>query len=827
VVDNLPEQNFLAWHYSQGIGQLVKDRLNQFSSIWQIFNVAGLLKNFFAPYRRLAVTGKSEKFGARDLFDKLTFNAISTLIGVFVRSLLILAWIFATILYAFLFIPLILLWIVIPLISLPKYLKINNTFFYENDLLQNSLFLKKLYTNSFFKYLSLFFETDFVEIFKTLPTPKNLGLEVGEKAPQIILKLLKNWPALKNYLAQKNIKDEEFKLLVETLAIDLETPKTASTPVGQMLAYGYTNTLDRFAQEIVSTRLASPSKVQLLSQIEKTLTRPQNNNILLAGEPGVGRHNTISEISAAIRRLQLPTLSGRRIMLLDTIALAASGKDLVGAKQSFEAVFAEAKSAGNIILVIDHIDKIASPKDERIDLTDVLTTVLTDNSLPIIGITTPDDFAKYIRPNSNFLKLFEKIDLDQASPDETINVLIGKAIEAYQKEKVDTYFSALLEIVKKSGRLVQDRKQPEKSILLFQDAIAEALSASPGSAGRREKVIDIDLVDRLISQKTKTPVGKITGSEVEKLKSLETILHKRIIGQDEAIVEIAKAMRRARAEIENSNRPIGSFLFLGPTGVGKTETAKALAQAYFGAEDRMVRFDMSEFQDTNGLKRLIGDPENQSPGFLATKIRENPYGLLLVDEFEKADPAVHNLFLQILDEGFMTDAFGKKVNFDNVIIIATSNAGAEFIREQINSSRFTVDSSQNEKNVASVNREPLTKNLIEYVLQKGLFSPELINRFDGVIVYHPLTDNQTIAVADLMLKHLAQNLKETKNIQLELSGQLAQAVAQKGFDPTFGARPMRRLIADKIEDGIAKMIIEEKIKNGDTISVETLLKFVS
>ena len=806
MVGKLPEKKFLAWHYSQGIGQFVKDRLNQFSSIWQIFNVAGLLKNLLAPYRRLAVTGKSEKFGARDLFDKLTFNTISILIGAFVRSLLILAWIVATILYALVAIPLVILWTAIPFLSLPAYFKIKSSYFYDQDLLQSSLFLKKLYASSFFKTLSLFFEADFVEIFKALPTPKNLGLEAGVKAPQIILKLLKNWPALKNYLAQKNIKNEEFKLLVETLAIDLETPKAASTPVGQMLAYGYTNTLDRFAQEIVSTRLASPSKVQLLSQIEKTLTRPQNNNILLAGEPGVGRHNTIAEISAAIRRLQLPTLSGRRIMLLDTIALAASGKDLAGAKQSFEAVFAEAKSAGNIILVIDHIDKIASPKDERIDLTDVLTTVLTDNSLPIIGITTPDDFARYVRPNSNFLKLFEEIDLAEATPEETTSVLIGKAIEAYQKEKVDTYFSALLEIVKRSSRLVQDRKQPEKSILLFEDTVAEAKSLPAG-----RQVIDIDLVDRLISQKTKTPIGKITGSEVEKLKNLEAILHRRIIGQDEAIVEIAKAMRRARAEIENSNRPIGSFLFLGPTGVGKTETAKALAQAYFGAEDRMVRFDMSEYQGADGLTRLIGDLQTQSPGLLATKIRENPYGLLLVDEFEKANPAVHNLFLQILDEGFMTDAFGKKVSFDNVIIIATSNAAAEFIREQVAKGETT----------------DLSKRLIEYVLQKGLFSPELINRFDGVVVYHPLTDNQTIAVADLMLKHLAQNLKETKNIQLELSGQLAQAVAQKGFDPTFGARPMRRLIADKIEDGIAKMIIEGNVKNGDTIPTATLLKFVS
>ena len=802
-MSNLPP-NFIAWHYQVALPNFIKRRASQLSQTFKFFSVTSLLKNLFTPYRRLAVSGGESKFASRDVFDKITFNLTSIFIGATVRLILLLAWVLATILLLILTGFLILLWVFIPLFSLPAYLAFENSTFFEKDLIHPNLFLKKLAKTPFFDTLAQFFDSSFLQIFTSCPSPATLGIVSGQKPQKIILNLFKSWPDLGSYLATKNIKAEEFNLLVTTITSDLEAPPGPSVPpIGQMLSYGYTNTLDKFAAPIRGQRLPSPGKHELLLEIAKVLTRNKENNVLLVGEAGVGRHNTLSELAASIKRGQLSTLDGKRIMLLDTIALAASGKNLIETKKAFEAVFSEAKSAGNIILVIDHIDKVAASLEGRLDLTDVLTTVLTDNQLPIIGITSGDDFAKYVRPNGNFLKLFEKIDLTEASVSDTTSILIGKAIEAQRTEKVKVYFDSILEIVNKSNKLPIDRKQPEKSILLFEDALSEAKS-------RGSSFVDIALVDEILSQKTKTPVGKISESEAQKLKDLEILLHKRIIGQDEAIVEIARAMRRARAEIKTGARPIGSFLFLGPTGVGKTETAKALAEAYFGAEDRMVRIDMSEFQASDALARLIGDLDTNSPGQLATKIRENPYGLLLVDEFEKAAADVHNLFLQILDEGFFSDAFGKKVRFDNIIIIATSNAGAEFIREEV--AKGTKD---------------LSKKLIEYVLSKGLFSPELINRFDGVVVYHPLSEDQVIQVAGLMLKSLAKKLKESKNITLEISLDLAKLVAERGFDPQFGARPVRRLIADKLEDGIAKMIISQEVKNGDIIPAATLLKFLS
>jgi ATP-dependent Clp protease ATP-binding subunit ClpA len=323
-------------------------------------------------------------------------------------------------------------------------------------------------------------------------------------------------------------------------------------------------------------------------------------------------------------------------------------------------------------------------------------------------------------------------------------------------------------------------------------------------------MVDVTTVDDTLAEISKIPIGKIKESEKEKLKDLESFLHKRIVGQDEAITEISRAMRRARSGIEASRKTIGSFLFLGPTGVGKTETAKALSGAYFGEESKMIRLDMTEFQGNDALARLIGNPQTQSPGQLASLIRQNPYGVLLLDEFEKSSQDVQNLFLQIVDEGNLTDAFGKKVSFANIIIVATSNAGAEYIREQVEKGE-----------------KELSKKLVEYVLSQNLFSPELINRFDATVVYKPLTQEEVTSVAKLMLTSLAQDIKETKNITLEVTDNLASEIAQKGYDPAFGARPIKRLIADKIEDQIAKLVISETIKNGDTINSEDILKFLS
>src|SRR3989344_3860553 len=814
-MDNLPTQpisqpppqkpNFISWHYAVSLPEFIQSRIKQIQETPKTFNVTNILKNFFSPYRRLSIEGKDKKFGASGFFDRITFNLTSIFVGASVRTVLLIAWILISILLVPINAILILFWAVFPLLSYPKYLEVTKNTLFEADFKDSATFLKKLPQTDFFRLLAIFFDEELIAAFKQFPEPASLGIKAGQNLSEILLTLSKNFPPIKTYLDQKNIKFKDFEILINHIANFRQKPKAALGTLGKSLSFGYTNNLDKFCTELTAKNLPPPQKQQLLLRIEKVILRPSANNILLVGEPGVGRHTALTSLASAIQKEQMPNLAERRVMLLDAVALLGTGGNINEAKTNFEAILAEAKHAGNVILAIDAIDQIVSAQESRIDLTDVLAAVLTDNTLPIIGITTLDDFNRFVRPNGLIFKLFEKIDVEEPSREETIDVVISKALELSKQENIKINFEAILEIVDKSTKLIAYRNQPEKSVVLLGDCVNQIRS-------QKQNVISEETVSEVLKSQTKVPVGEITKDESTKLKDLEKILHQRIVGQDEAIVEIAKAMRRARAEIEQGNRPIGSFLFLGPTGVGKTETAKALAEKYFGAEDSMVRLDMSEYQGADSLKRLIGDSQSRTSGNLSSLIAQNPFSLLLVDEFEKADSDVQNLFLQILDEGFMTDALSKKVNFDNVIIIATSNAAAEYIREEI------------QKGVLGDN---LQKVLVEYVLKQKLFSPELINRFDGVVVYHPLTDDQAIAVTKLMLLRLAKELKESKNIILEISDDLAARIAKSGFDAQFGARPIRRLIADKLEDGIAKLIIEGSAKSGTTIPSAMLLKFLS
>jgi len=311
-------------------------------------------------------------------------------------------------------------------------------------------------------------------------------------------------------------------------------------------------------------------------------------------------------------------------------------------------------------------------------------------------------------------------------------------------------------------------------------------------------------VDQLISTKTKVPVGELSNSEVAKLKNFTTILHQRIIGQNEAIKALTSAMQRARLQLSEEDKPMGSFLFLGPTGVGKTETAKVLAEGYFGSQDQMVRFDMSQFQDSTAVSTLIGSSITDKPGLLVKEIRENPYGVLLLDEFEKANPEILNLFLTVFDEGYLKDPQGNLVSFKNIIIICTSNAGAEFIRNQVKDSKLAFDQ--------------LQRWVIEFILKQGYFTPELLNRFDGVIVYQPLDRKQIEVVSKLMLEKLVSRMAK-KKIILTIDKAVFSQIAQIGYSLEFGARPIKRLIADKIETLLAKQILEAGVVAKDKLKL--------
>ncbi|HOS88000.1 MAG TPA: ATP-dependent Clp protease ATP-binding subunit [Candidatus Pacearchaeota archaeon] len=572
--------------------------------------------------------------------------------------------------------------------------------------------------------------------------------------------------------------------------------------IGSDLSYGYTVTLDKFAIDW-SSNLRQRGYEEVIGHneevelTEKILTRKGPRNVLLVGEAGVGRKNIIHTIiRKSIQGQCSSELNYKRFLQLDLVALSASVNSLEDTEAVINQCFKEALSAGNVVLILnDFHDFLGAERKAGItDISGILTPYLSDPRLQLICLTTPQGLHKYIEAKPAILNLFEKVEVPELSPEETMLILENMVFGLEKEyEKFITY-QALKEIIEVSGKYVS-APFPQKAISLLQDAFTYSSKHSD------IKLILPEHIDEILSQKTKIPLGRVKSQEKEILLNLESALHKRVISQDEAIREISSAMRRARAGINTGKGPMGSFLFLGPTGVGKTETAKALAEIYFGSEDRMIRLDMSEFQRVDDIPRLLGS-ETQN-GILTTAVRDNPFSLVLLDEIEKAYPDILNLFLQVLDEGYINDNFGVKVSFSNTIIIATSNAGYKVILEALKLNKQIPE---------------IKKDLLDYIFANNIFRPEFINRFDGVIVFKSLTQSDLFQIAQLQLNKIAKNLK-SKKINFIITEELTKKVAILGFNPIFGAREMNRIIQDKVENIIAQALLADKIGPGSNFKI--------
>jgi ATP-dependent Clp protease ATP-binding subunit ClpA len=396
------------------------------------------------------------------------------------------------------------------------------------------------------------------------------------------------------------------------------------------------------------------------------------------------------------------------------------------------------------------------------------------------------------------MQVFDTVQMHSVSEQALIEILEQRAIARERQTGIVFTVPSLRTIARLADRYFPGGVMPDKAFDLLEELVPMALSHGT------TQVLQAD-VETLVYEKTGVPMGDPTEAEREKLLSLETFLHQRVVGQELAVTSVARALRRARAGVGSATKPMGSFLFLGPTGVGKTETAKALAEALFGNERMMNRLDMSEFQGSDALEELIGSFETGSAGRLATMIREHQYGVLLLDEFEKSSRNVHDLFLQVLDEGEFTDAFGKSVNARNLIIIATSNAGADMIWQW----------KKEGKDIVAQKRE-----LIDHMISKGLYRPEFLNRFDDIIVFHPLAQDDIRTIARIHLTNLAKRIQDERNITLAVTDELVERVAQKGYDPQFGGRPLERAIKDEVEQAIADSILRGTTHSGDTFTVE-------
>ena len=575
--------------------------------------------------------------------------------------------------------------------------------------------------------------------------------------------------------------------------------------MGKDLAFGYTITLDRFSKdwrrEVAGLFLKEViGHEKEIEETEMILARSRLANALIVGDPGVGRKSIVEAIAKRCYLSQsLPELNGKRVVELDMVKLSSQVQDFEKLELILDQIFSEALNAGNVILTIDelhHFINQGSEKAGQPDIAGILSKYLAIPTFQFIGITSYEGLHRNIERDSAFLELFKKVEVKEISKEETVNVLMSYALEAEYRRKVFILYPTIVDCVNLTERYMPNLHFPKKALDVLEDVIILAKK-------KKSNIVFPEYVANVVAEKTEIPVGKIAGAEKETLMNLENLIHQRIVNQAEAVQQISNSMRRARAGISSKKRPMGSFLFLGPTGVGKTETAKALAEIYFGKESNMVRIDMSEFQAIADIPRLLGAISPvEMEGILTTQVRENPFALVLLDEVEKAHPNILNLFLQVLDEGHVTDGQSRKVMFTNTIIIATSNAGADHIFKAVEQEKLVVKD-----------------GLLKMLFDKNIFRPEFINRFDAIVLFHPLTKENLLDIANLNLQSIQKELKK-KEINLQVSDELKEKIVNLSYKPEFGARQMRRVIQDTVENSIAKAIIAKVIKKGDTIEVD-------
>ncbi len=575
---------------------------------------------------------------------------------------------------------------------------------------------------------------------------------------------------------------------------------------GKNFSAGYTITLDKFS--IDWTKIVSKwvfreiiGHKKEIEQTEVILAKSNLTNVLIVGEPGTGRKSIIEALAQkCYLGTSLPELNNKRVVELDAVLLAAQVSNFETLEAILDQIFSEVASSGNVILVINNFENFVGQKVQKagsFDISGILAKYLPIPSFQFIGITTYEGLHKDIEKQSSFANMFSKVEVSEVTEQETINILQSAALELEYKNKVLVLYPSIREIVNLTGRYMPSLSFPKKALNVLEESVAYIQKS-------KEKVVLPHHIAEIVSKKTDIPVGKMEVKEKEVLLNLENLIHNRIVNQEEAVNGISVAMRRARMGIASKTRPMGTFLFMGPTGVGKTETAKALAQIYFGSEKKMIRLDMSEFQAVSDIPRLIGATSPiEMQGLLTTPVRETPFSLILLDEIEKAHPNILNLFLQILDEGHITDGQGRKIIFANTIIICTSNAGADIIFQQVAA------------------KQKIEKDkLLGILFEKNTFRPEFVNRFDATIIFHPLTKDNLMKIAQLSLQGLQKNLKE-RDIVFEITESLKEKIVELSYKPEFGAREMRRVIQDKVENVVATALISDKIKKGDKIEIDS------
>jgi ATP-dependent Clp protease ATP-binding subunit ClpC len=574
--------------------------------------------------------------------------------------------------------------------------------------------------------------------------------------------------------------------------------------LGKDWAYGKTFLLDRFGYDLERDYVWHMAGARIrpeddeVEDMEHILARDRQANALLVGDDPSLMRMRVAQLYRKIKTGEaLSPLEGKAVHLLDIEQVVSE----TGEKSAFETlcaeVFTQAVLAGNVIIYIEHFgSSLTGARAIGSDLVQILTPFAEAHSIQIIVGCDERHFEAFVAHDARMMRLFDVVRMRGVAQEGALDLLEQRADTLERQSGVVFSVPALLRILDLADRYFPTGVMPDKALDLLEEIFPEAQA-------QNQSFIGADFVDACVHHKTKAPVGEPDNEERETLLTLESVLHERIVGQDEAVKVLAHALRRTRAGFSDKKKPTGSFLFLGPTGVGKTETAKALAMSMFHDEHAITRLDMTEFQSEVALEELIGVQGTQVVGRLESLVLKNPFGILLLDEFEKADQTVHDLFLQILDEGHFTNASGKEVSLRNYIIIATSNAGAEALWHALEEGKGMPDKS----------------SFLSVLLGERIFRPELLNRFDDIVLFHPLSKEQVRAIATLRLKELQRLLAKEHGITLVITDELVEALVEKGYDPRMGGRPLARALKEHIQQPLADKMLRGEIHSGDTVSL--------
>ncbi|MFB6181522.1 MAG: AAA family ATPase [Candidatus Magasanikbacteria bacterium] len=655
-----------------------------------------------------------------------------------------------------------------------------------------------------------FYQTIFLA-YKIARKEKQEHIDVTE----LILATVQNSNQLQEFLYDLKVDMEKLQKVVEWVRIrsrlrkryrrrQKEAAYRSEAGIDRAMTSVATPYLNKFSQDL--TFLAQKSQLESCVARKKEIDEifrvieTGRQSVLLTGEIGVGKSTLVNGIAQRMIGKNIPKeLEEKRLVKLSISKLLA-GTSVSGAQQRLINIMQEVAKAGNVVLFIDGIDKLMGAQTDKgssLDVAGTLAEYLSSGRFLTIAVTTNKGYNRQI-VNTQLDTIFSRVNIEEMDLDQTIKVLESKAGLIEHQQNIFFSYKGLEQSAELAEKFIQQKNLPESAI----EIMTQAASYSRSQKGEKSLVLEED-VSEVVSDKTGIPTTSLTEEESEKLMKLEEKMHERIIGQDEAVEMVSNALRRARTEVRSEDKPISTFLFLGPTGVGKTELAKTISSTYFGGEEKMIRIDMSEYQDKQSVYRLIGQPNEQGTGLLTQQVRENPFSLLLLDELEKSSQDVQNLFLQAFDDGKLTDSVGREVDFTNTIIIATSNAGTEYVQKEL----------EKGKELEDIKEKLIRGKLQEY------YPPEFLNRFDGIVLFKSLKKEEVKQIADLMLERVREDM-EDKGIKLEITEGALESLVEEGYDPQFGARPMQRAIQDNIENKLAELVLEDDLDRRDEVTIK-------